>query len=74
MNENITKGQEQTSSALKEGFQQSGKMMENCQKKVGHAIEAVDRQLHSNPWPVVAGIAVGSYMLGCLMGKSSRRI
>jgi ElaB/YqjD/DUF883 family membrane-anchored ribosome-binding protein len=31
---------------------------------------AVDKQVRSNPWPVIGGVAVGSLVLGIVLGRS----
>lgn len=31
--------------------------------------EAVDRQVHRNPWAILGGVLIGSLLLGFLMGR-----
>ncbi len=33
----------------------------------------VDKQLRDNPWPIVAGVAVGCVLLGFIMGAVNKR-
>lgn len=33
----------------------------------------VDAQLKNNPWPIVAGVAVGCVLLGFIMGVTKRQ-
>ena len=32
----------------------------------------VDKQLHDNPWPIVAGVAVGCVLLGFILGINKK--
>lgn len=38
-----------------------------------HTISNVDKTVHENPWPYLAGVAVGGFLLGFLLHRSDRR-
>ncbi len=67
-------------SAAKQGEQKVQEFAKDAQKtfkqgqeELGKVIERVDQQLHQNPWPIVASVAVGSLLLGILIGTSTRK-
>lgn len=42
------------------------------QEKFKTVAAGVDKQLRDNPWPIVAGVAVGCILLGFIMGANRR--
>lgn len=46
------------------------KMLKEGREEIDTAIATVDKQVHEKPWSIIAGVAIGSFILGCLMGKS----
>jgi ElaB/YqjD/DUF883 family membrane-anchored ribosome-binding protein len=65
--------------AIKEGTDQIKDFAENAQKQfkegqeqIGKALSTVDKQVRENPWPVVAGVAIGSFLIGVLLSKSNK--
>ncbi len=49
------------------------KQLKQGQEQVQHLISQADKQLHENPWPVVAGVAVSCLFLGFIVGTSRAR-
>ena len=61
--------------ALKQGEEQIRSTLSDVEKKLAQGkeqikevIDDVDKRLHENPWPIVAGVAVGCVLLGFMMG------
>ena len=48
------------------------KMLKQGQEQAGKLLESLDKQVRDNPWPVIAGVAIGSFLLGALVSKSNR--
>ena len=48
------------------------KMLKQGQEQAGKALESLDKQVRDNPWPIIAGVAIGSFLLGSLFSKSDR--
>jgi len=48
------------------------KMLKQGQEQAGKAFESLDKQVRQNPWPVIAGVAVGAFLLGSLVSKSNK--
>ncbi len=46
--------------------------MEEGKEKASEFMSAVDKQVRDNPWPVIAGVAVGSFLLASLISKSRK--
>jgi ElaB/YqjD/DUF883 family membrane-anchored ribosome-binding protein len=46
------------------------KMLKQGQEQAGKALQSLDKQVRDNPWPVIAGVAVGAFLLGSLVNKS----
>ena len=42
------------------------------QEKLKTVATNVDKQLRDNPWPIVAGVAVGCILLGFIMGVNKK--
>jgi ElaB/YqjD/DUF883 family membrane-anchored ribosome-binding protein len=42
------------------------------QDKIKTVAAGVDKQLRDNPWPIVAGVAVGCILVGFIMGANKR--
>jgi len=45
------------------------KLFEEGKEEISAAIETVDKQVRENPWPIIAGVAVGSFLFGFLISK-----
>jgi ElaB/YqjD/DUF883 family membrane-anchored ribosome-binding protein len=65
------------SNAVNEGEKKFKNMASDAQKKLKQGQEQVqqlirqaDEQLRENPWPIVAGVAVGCLFLGFVAGKA----
>jgi ElaB/YqjD/DUF883 family membrane-anchored ribosome-binding protein len=48
------------------------KMLKQGQEQAGKMMDTLDKQVRDNPWPIIAGVAVGSFMLGSLLTKSGK--
>ena len=48
------------------------KKLKQGQEQIQQLISQADKQLHENPWPIVAGVAVGCLFLGFLAGNSRK--
>jgi ElaB/YqjD/DUF883 family membrane-anchored ribosome-binding protein len=48
------------------------KMLKQGQEQAGKVMESLDKQVRDNPWPIIAGVAIGAFLLGSLMSKSSK--
>jgi ElaB/YqjD/DUF883 family membrane-anchored ribosome-binding protein len=57
---------------FRETAQNIEKGIKQGQEQVRRAFEQVDKRLHENPWPVVAGIALSALLVGFIMGTSRR--
>ena len=51
---------------LKNAASDAQKRLQQWQEQIQQLISQVDKQLHENPWPIVAGVAVGCLFLGFL--------
>ena len=40
------------------------------QEQLKQIVSTVDKQLKENPWPIVAGVAVGGILLGFILANS----
>jgi len=49
------------------------RQLKQGQEQVQQLISQADKQLHENPWPVVAGVAVSCLFLGFIVGTSRSR-
>lgn len=45
------------------------KILKEGKEEIDAVIETVDKQVHKNPWPIIAGVAVGSFLFGLLISK-----
>lgn len=61
--------------ALKQGEEQIKSTLSEVEKRLAQGKEQmkvviadVDKRLHENPWPIVAGVAVGCILLGFILG------
>jgi len=68
-NKTIEKGEEK----LKEANWDIQKQLKQGQEQVHQLISQADKQLHENPWPVVAGVAVSCLFLGFIVGTGRSR-
>jgi ElaB/YqjD/DUF883 family membrane-anchored ribosome-binding protein len=46
------------------------KKLKETQEQVAQLASTLDKQVKENPWPAIAGVAVGCLFLGFIMGKS----
>jgi ElaB/YqjD/DUF883 family membrane-anchored ribosome-binding protein len=65
----IRQGEERSKDAIAE----LERKLRQGQDQIKQVASTVDKQLHSNPWPIVSAVAVGAVFLGFIMGTSSRR-
>jgi len=65
----IEQGEEKLKSTAHDIQRQLVQGREQVQKLIGQA----DKQLHENPWPVVAGVAVSCLFLGFIVGTGRSR-
>jgi len=65
----IEQGEEKLKSAAWDVQRQLKQGQEQVQQLIGQA----DKQLHENPWPVVAGVAVSCLFLGFIVGTGRSR-
>ncbi len=68
------------SSAIRQGEEKIKNMASNVERQlkegevqVREMAALVDKKLHENPWPIVAGVALSSLLVGFVMGVSKRR-
>ena len=57
---------------LKNVMSQIEKSLKETQEQIKTMATTADKQLRANPWPIVAGIAATSVLLGFVMGASRR--
>ena len=55
---------EQGEEKLKKAANDAQKRLKQGQEQLQQLINQADNQLHENPWPIVAGVAVGCLFLG----------
>ena len=60
---------EQSEEKLKSTAYDAQKKLKQGQEQVQQLISQADKQLHENPWPIVAGVAVGCLFLGFFAGN-----
>ncbi|OGX05900.1 MAG: hypothetical protein A2Z88_02350 [Omnitrophica WOR_2 bacterium GWA2_47_8] len=68
LNTALKQGEEHLKSALSD----VEKRIEQGKEQVKTVMADVDKRLHENPWPIVAGVAVGCILLGFFMGFSKK--
>lgn len=73
------KASEFTRSAVQQGEEKAKdiaanaqKMLKQGQEQVGKIAGTLDKQVRDNPWPIIAGVAIGSFLLGSLISKSNK--
>ena len=57
---------------LKRAQRLAGDWIEDGEEKVREAVSDLDDKVHNDPWPYIGGVAVGTLLLGFLLGSSSR--
>lgn len=60
---------QQSEDRLKSAAIDAQKRLKQGQEQVQQLISQADKQLHENPWPIVAGVAVGCLFLGFFAGN-----
>ena len=50
----------------------AGDWIEEGEEKVREVVTDLDENVHENPWPYIGGVAVGTLLLGFILGSSSR--
>ena len=75
--ENTTKMKDYAQSAIEQGEGQLKSALRDAEEKlrvgreqVAKAMAQIDKHAHDNPWPIIAGTAVGCLLLGIVIGKS----
>ena len=58
---------------LKNATYDAQKKLKQGQEQLQQLISQADQQLHENPWPIVAGVAVGCLFLGFFAGNVRSR-
>ena len=46
--------------------------LQDGQERIAEAAGEIDKQVRSNPWPYIGGVAAGALLLGFLMGSSRK--
>ena len=57
---------------LKRAQRVAGDWIEEGEEKVREVVSDLDENVRDNPWPYISGIAVGTLLLGFILGSSSR--
>ncbi len=65
-----TQAIDQGEKKVKQAVQEAEKKFRQTQEQLSQWASKVDHQVHENPWPALAGVAVGFLMLGLIMGRS----
>ena len=67
---------EQTAAKQKQNLKKAGRLAEEWIEEGGEKFREVasevDDRVHENPWPYIGGVAIGSLLLGFILGSSSR--
>ena len=67
---------EQTAAKQKQSLKRAGRVaeewMEEGGDKLREAASEVDDRVHENPWAFIGGVAIGTLLLGFILGSSSR--
>lgn len=69
---NLREGKAELKEGAAEVTRQLQDKLHEGQESIRHYAGVVDKQLRKDPWPVVAGIAVGSLLIGFILGSSKR--
>ena len=64
----VKQGEEKVKDMASDAQQQ----LQEGQKQVSQVIGTLDKQIRDNPWPIIAGVAVGAFLLGSLINKSNK--
>ena len=56
-------------SAKKSAVEAAAKAKNISEEKMKVLATEVDKNVHANPWPYVGGVAIGSLLLGYILGK-----
>jgi len=64
----LSRTMEQGEEKLKKAAWDVQRQLKQGQEQVQQLISQADKQLHENPWPVVAGVAVSCLFLGFIVG------
>ncbi len=68
LDESLKEGEEY----VKDIVSDTQKTLKQGREQLKQAIAEVDKRLHENPWPIVAGVAVGCTLLGFIMGSNKK--
>ena len=69
LSKSINEGEEK----LKKAACDAQHRLKQGQEQMQQLISQADKQLHENPWPIVAGVAVGCLFLGFFAGNVRSR-
>lgn len=69
LSQTIEEGEEK----LKKDAYDTQKRLKQAQEQLQQLVSQTDKQLHENPWPIVAGVAVGCLFLGFFAGNVRSR-
>jgi ElaB/YqjD/DUF883 family membrane-anchored ribosome-binding protein len=69
MSEHLGSATQQGEQKLKMTAAEIERKLKQGEEQLKRAVSSVDKQLHDNPWPVVAGVAVGCLLIGFLAGS-----
>lgn len=61
---------EQGESNLKQALGEAEKKLKEGHDQATKWASTIDKQVHDNPWPLVAGVSVACFLLGLIIGKS----
>ena len=71
----VSKSASQGSASNQANDQQGGdlqSMLKQGQEQAGQLVKALDKQVKDNPWPIIAGVAIGAFLLGTISGRSTK--
>jgi ElaB/YqjD/DUF883 family membrane-anchored ribosome-binding protein len=67
--DDFSKSIQQGEDKLKSAAYDAQQRLKQGQEQVQQLISQADKQLHENPWPIVAGVALGCLFLGFFAGN-----
>jgi ElaB/YqjD/DUF883 family membrane-anchored ribosome-binding protein len=60
------------SSARQRASERARQAKDVSMEKMQDYYQTVDQKVHTNPWPFIGGVALGTLLLGYLMGRGGR--